>query len=312
MKKLWLHIILAFLLINMNFSSFGQQVSATLNGEKHIIADTFSIDLQVTTSNESIIIWPEIGLNIGDIEVNHEASSDVDSFKTKESLTLNQHLVLTVFDTGFFPIPPFEFIIDQDTLKTTPQLVQITGIALDTTNLDAKPIKGTLDAPLTIMDIIWPYGVIAFGSFMLLAIGIIIFFLTKKKPQPVYIEPKITLPAHVWARKELEKLKQEELWQSGNIKEYYIRISEIFRQYIELRYKKPALESTTIEIMDQLMLIGIEQTLLEKVKSTLTLADYVKFAKAKPLVHEHESCFETVLEFVEATKIEEVKESKDL
>jgi len=39
-------------------------------------------------------------------------------------------------------------------------------------------------------------------------------------------------PAHVIAFRELEKLKNEELWQKGEIKRYYTILTDILRQYL--------------------------------------------------------------------------------
>ena len=50
-------------------------------------------------------------------------------------------------------------------------------------------------------------------------------------------------------RKQLEKLKQAQLWQNGKIKAYYSDLSDILRLYIENRYNSPALEMTTDEIL---------------------------------------------------------------
>ena len=82
------------------------------------------------------------------------------------------------------------------------------------------------------------------------------------------------------------------------------------RQYIELRFKQPALESTTDEIMDRLVLVNQNKEMLEQIRSTLVLSDFVKFAKAKPLAHEHEQSFEVVKNFVDQTKLEVIKESE--
>ncbi len=267
--------------------------------------------LEAIVAPNTNVIWPEIGLNIGDLEVNHEATSDVDSTKTDDEWILHQQLVLTSFDTGYFPIPPFEFIINSDTLATIPQIAKIGGITIDTTTLEVKPIKDTLTAPLKLKDILWPYGAIAL-AFILIVIAIIVLLLKRQKPAGITEQPKIIIPPHEWALKALEDLKSESLIQNGAIKAYYVRISEIFRQYIELRYKQPALESTTDEIVDRLKLLGIENTLIEKTNVTLRTADFVKFAKAKPSGNEHIESFQTVIDFVNATKIVEPKADETL
>ena len=70
------------------------------------------------------------------------------------------------------------------------------------------------------------------------------WFIIKRKKKPVPIDEKYLLAPHVWAFKELEKLEKEKVWQQ-NIKEYYSRLTDVARTYIELRYKVPAMEKTT-------------------------------------------------------------------
>jgi hypothetical protein len=287
-----------------------QQVEAVLDTKNIVIADTFFIDLKAIVAPNSSILWPEIGANLGDLEVNLDATTKVDSLKKDNEWILSQHLVLTSFDTGFFPIPPFLFIINKDTFSTKAQIVQISGVPIDTTDLTIKPIKDVMTAPLTFMDIFWPWGAIALAVIALLA-GLFFYLKTRKKTIPPPTAEIKMLP-HDWAFEALSQLKKETLWQKGEVKEYYTRISDIFRQYIELRYQQPALESTTPEIMSRIKLMGLKFETIDRIQTTLTLADYVKFAKAKPVDQDHENAFEAVLQFVEATKIDPFKAQEEL
>ncbi|MEZ5004526.1 MAG: hypothetical protein R2730_15970 [Chitinophagales bacterium] len=286
-----------------------QQVSATLDTTHHLIGDWMTLELKATVSKSSDVIWPLIDVNIDELEVLQR--SEVDSIFDKTSKTYSQTLTLTVFDSGYYPIPAFDFVIDGDTFSTQPQLVNVSSVTLDTANLEVKPIKPPLKAPLTFMDIFWPYG--AIGLAVLILLAIIAYFVFRKKPEKTEIKaPEIKVPAHEWAFAELNKLKQEALWQKGEIKDYYSRLTDILRQYIELRFNQPAQESTTAEIIQRLKLLQIDQPLLERIQSCLSLSDLVKFAKAKPVQGDHETSYSTVFDFVERTKIEVIKEVKGL
>jgi hypothetical protein len=311
MRKAFAKIILIGCLTVFSLSDIAaQQVEAVLDTKNIVIADTFFIDLKAIVAPNSSILWPEIGANVGDLEVNLEATTKVDSLKKDNEWILSQHLVLTSFDTGFFPIPPFHFIINEDTFSTKAQIVKISGVPIDTADLTIKPIKDLMTAPLTFMDIFWPWGTIVLVVIALLA-GLIFYLKTRKKTIPPPIAEIKMLP-HDWALEALSQLKKESLWQKGEVKEYYTRISDIFRQYIELRYQQPALESTTPEIMSRIKLMGLKFETIDRIQTTLTLADYVKFAKAKPVDQDHENAFEAVLQFVEATKIDLFKAQEEL
>jgi hypothetical protein len=110
-------------------------------------------------------------------------------------------------------------------------------------------------------------------------------------------------PAHEIALEDLLKLREEKLWQQGNIKEYHTRVTDIVRTYIERRFKINALEFTTNELMSSLAMKSLNDDLRSKLNFTLTLADMVKFAKGNPLPDEHEQAMSNSIAFIEATKL---------
>jgi hypothetical protein len=120
------------------------------------------------------------------------------------------------------------------------------------------------------------------------------------------------LPPHVWALKELDKLQNDKLWQTGEVKNYYSRLTDIARTYIELRYKIPAMEKTTDELMTSMHKGILKQSLKKELNEVLALSDFVKFAKAQPDFIENENSLKIVKDFIDKTKlIEEEKLNKE-
>ncbi|MCP4120535.1 MAG: protein BatD [Bacteroidetes bacterium] len=287
----------------VGFGSFAQQATATLDSNQYRIGEWIPLTLEVTAPSGAIVLWPDIKDKIEELEVLKR--SEIDSVSDEANSTFKQTLTLMVFDSGYYPLPAFHFLINGDTISTTPDLLRINSVPLDTADLDIKPIKEPIKAPVTLREIIpWILGGV--GLILLLVLLWLYMKSRKKKPEEIK-KPEIIIPAHEWAQEELEKLRREELWQNEHIKQYYSRLTDIMRQYIELRYKQPAMESTTDEIMDRLSIVSLDATMREQIKSTLVLGDFVKFAKAKPLAHEHETSYSIVADFVESTKIEETK-----
>jgi hypothetical protein len=113
-------------------------------------------------------------------------------------------------------------------------------------------------------------------------------------------------PAHIIAFRELEILKNQELCQKGEIKKYYTRLTEILRQYLENRFRVYSLELTTEETLDALVKTGFKKNgSYNDLKSVLTGADLVKFAKYNPVPSENEAHFQTSWDFVLTTRINE-------
>ena len=112
----------------------------------------------------------------------------------------------------------------------------------------------------------------------------------KKKP---------TIPAIVTARAKLADMKDNELWNSLKVKDYYTDLTDIAREYLEGQFEIDAVEMTTDEIMAEVNALDLQDFVKMKLQDTLITADLVKFAKANPSKDENEQSFKDINLFVE-------------
>jgi hypothetical protein len=136
---------------------------------------------------------------------------------------------------------------------------------------------------------------------VVVAAGLYWFFMRKKKKRGSSGSAccaGLRMP-HEKALDNLKALEEESLWRSGKTKEYYVRVTQILREYIENGLQLPALENTTSEIIRSLRKKFTDEDLLKRLKDDLTTADFVKFAKAKPVEDVHVRILETVRRFIE-------------
>ncbi|MBL7893041.1 MAG: hypothetical protein JNL63_10450, partial [Bacteroidia bacterium] len=96
----------------------------------------------------------------------------------------------------------------------------------------------------------------------------------------------------------------EKLWQEGKVKQYHSRLTDILRLYIEARFKIPALEQTSDEIMSNFRSVLIDEESKKKIKQVFLVADLVKFAKEQPLPSENELSLTNAFDFVNGTSRE--------
>jgi len=89
-------------------------------------------------------------------------------------------------------------------------------------------------------------------------------------------------PAEVIALDDLSKLAASALWSTGRFKDYYFRLTEILRQYVERRYNMPATRLTTSELYRQMRQAELDRPLITLLKDIFDRADLVKFAKIAP------------------------------
>ncbi|MCB0408971.1 MAG: hypothetical protein KDD29_02060 [Flavobacteriales bacterium] len=315
MKKLLYILIALFSILNTNAQTYS--VEATPDTNSILIGEQINIILKANyrvDEGEVNIIFPTLYDTINEF-VEIVSKSVVDTIIPDKNdpyaFVKQQKITITSFDSGYYAIPPFKFIINADTVETEPILIEVQTMEVDTTKA-IFDIKQPISEPFSIVDWLkdnW-WWMIA-----ILVLGIGIFFLIKylknRKPkeEPEVIIPDI--PIHIIALEKLEKVKSDKLWQSGKVKAYHSHISEILREYIENRYQVNALEETTSEIMHGLRLQNISPVLMNKLTQTLTLADLVKFAKEQPLANENEMSINNAIEFVNATKIENIEAAKD-
>ena len=114
--------------------------------------------------------------------------------------------------------------------------------------------------------------------------------------------------------KELDEIKQSKLWQQGKEKEYFTSITDTLRRYLVDRFGINAMEKTSAEILDSVK--GIDEIVpaFEKLEQVLKLADFVKFAKFRPLPDENDLSLVNAYFFVNQTKPVEIpnpEEAKD-
>jgi hypothetical protein len=225
-------------------------------------------------------------------------------------MTITDRYLITAFDTGYYSIPPFYAEVRSgDSLKryysdysflevkrpdVTPQ---------DTTDVifDIVPPR---KAPVTFREIL-PYLVIAVIAAMV--IYLLARFLPRNPLKRFVRPPAPKEPAHIIAMRELARLREEELWQKGEVKEYYSRLSDIIRRYIDNRYGISSPELTTDETIRMLQKAAVTTSdQMTLVKELLSLSDMVKFAKYLPQSDMHEKSYNDAVRFVELTREPEV------
>jgi hypothetical protein len=218
-----------------------------------------------------------------------------------DRLRLQKNLLFIAWDSGMHRLPalPIAYKLGErtDTFFTKDIPMQVDLPQVDTTLADIKPI---IEEPLKLQDFIWYFvGVLA----LLGVIGLVLYLRKRKKmappPPPA---PVVQLLPHELALRQLEQLKQQQMWQEGNVKGYHSALTYIVREYLEGRYGIQALEQTTDEILAQLRQGEFNMSLSQRLGDVLQTADLVKFAKAQPTAEFHERAMEVARAFILETK----------
>jgi hypothetical protein len=290
-------------------------IEARLDTGAMLIGDHVGLKLSFNGPSNAQVIWPSFGDTIlGNILVIGRSKIDTSLSADKKHISLRQEINLTCYDSGFYTIPqiPVKYRLLPDTsVRTTSTgliVLMVHTVKVDTT-IAIKPIKGPLHIPISFREIL-PYLLLALAVIALI-FGLIWFINKRKKHEPlIQLRPKVKLLPHEKALQDLEKLRIKKLWQGGHVKQYYSELTDILRLYIEQGFEIPALESTTVEIMEELNRKGIfPGPVIERIDHILRIADMVKFAKLIPVPGENEQALEGGIDFVRNTIQAAVKKS---
>jgi len=312
MKIFLRHIMLILLISGVAVSGTRAQrikAEASLDSANILIGDQVKMFLRLEKPPGVDAEFPSVGETISEkIEVLSRSAVDTVNLGNENIQTLVQALTITCFDSGHYYIPNFWFRFNVDGLvDSTPSnslMLHVHTIPIDTT-MGPTDIKMPYDAPLTLKEVM-PYilGVILIGA--------ILFFILysikrKKQNKPLFSLPeKPKEPAHVIALRELDRIKEEKLWQKGKIKQFYSEVTDAVRGYIENRFNIPAMEYTTDETISAFKFRRdlLNEKNFNNLDQMLTLADLVKFAKYTPLPDDHNMTLVNAYFFVNETKKE--------
>jgi hypothetical protein len=243
------------------------------------------------------------------IEILKGPSIDTSNLKDGR-IRISEKYLVTSFDSGFYQVPPvYAELRSENGLKrfysdySRLEVIRVKIAPADTT-LKIFDIIKPYKAPLTAGEVLpWVFLFFLIFSGIWYLVSFIKKYRARKSGEVPLPDPD---PAHIIAFRELEQLKEEKLWQKGEIKKYYTRLTEIIRQYLDNRYMISSMELTTVETLAELTRSGFkEDETYRKLRTILTGADLVKFAKYNPEPSENELHFDFAWAFVTATMIKE-------
>jgi len=279
-------------------------VKSQLSSDSMMIGDQLVYNLHVEADDHVDFVLPVLKDTLSrNLEILFALSSD--TLLTEGKRVVDHRYVITGFEPGLQLIPSQEVIYTNgdfsDTARSMPLMISVFEPVVDTTQ-QIKPIKSPINTPLTFKEALPWIGLGLGTALLILALVLLIRRYRIRKGGPDGLPEKPLEPAHVIAFRELDKLKQEKIWEKGQVKHYYTRLTEVTRQYIERQYGIPAMEQTSEEIMNDFRKSNRDDSLLDvMLKELRELADLVKFAKGDPLPVDNQTNLNNAYLFVQKT-----------
>jgi len=308
------------ILLSLPVTAQRASVQATVQPTEILIGEQALINLKVITPKDKTILFPVFEKEIvPGIEV--ITMLPPDTTIENNVMTLNFKYVVTSFDSTLYHIPHMSVFDGTDTIYsnsfglkvTSPQLSDSTLAYLEKINkgeadsidfeqLQLHDIKPLRKAPFVWTDYLWILWIVLGIMLLIALIGLIIWLVLKKKRKGYFFKPPVVLPAHVRAIRELDKLKEEKIWQQGREKEFYSKLTDILRNYLFEREGINAMEMTSGEILNEVRKLLEVDSVYNNLKQILSTADLVKFAKYKPYPDENDLSIVNAYFFVNQTR----------
>ena len=109
----------------------------------------------------------------------------------------------------------------------------------------------------------------------------------------------------------LKTLEKERLPENKRPKEYYVRLTDIFKRYLSRKTNQYQLHLTADELLLELRSLDLPQEKISGYAACLRLANAVKFAKYLPADYDNEKSFEETKNIIEAIQGLERKKAED-
>lgn len=266
-------------------------VKATIDKSKILIGEPIRLTLEADIPEHEPIRFFRVD-SIPHFEfLNKE---NIDTANTGSGTVLSQVIHITSWDSGHWVIPAFT-LRENIVTDTLPVDVGFSPFNPDQPYHDVKEII-EVNPQEEKSKIKWSH--IAVGAAILL---LLIVLLLRKKKKPVV---QVVAPPPDPFKEAIEKLKKLEN-EKPETKQYYSRLVDIFREYIDAKKGIHSLQATSDDLVTKLKSLGLPQQQFDGLAQSLRLSDFVKFAKYVPSVEEDKQTFTTIY-----TSIQQIEQAQ--
>ena len=240
----------------------------------------------------------------GAVEILTELKSDTSNVGSGR-VQIDRTLMLQSFDSGLYILKPILYINGADTIASQRLALKVIPAMIDslTTIHDYADVRDVNRKFIDYLpDFIADYGLWII-AFLALFVGGWYAVRRYLRRSAVDSEPVVcTVPPYEQAIAALNILRTEKLCEQGREKEFYTRLTEILRTYLARRFSIYAMEMTSEQIRQMLARNSETRHSKKYVDQVLEVADFVKFAKMRPLPDDNNRAFSAAMQFVEETK----------
>lgn len=222
--------------------------------------------------------------------------------QTVEWRTFEQVITIAFFKTGDFTVGPLAIeLLSAKTVKENETSGTVTikiRSLLGENDRDIKPLKKLLPMrgdPRHLLKV-------AAGVMMLLLLGIMSWLSLKKMKKKRLVAAALLLPPEIELEMRVRELRQKNLPQLGEFRQFFISLSDMIKHFIERAYEFNAADFTTTETVEQLKNSEKDGEIITHMETIFREADLVKFARQVPEKETVAGIFKKIAALIEKHK----------
>ena len=293
MKKISKKINIFFFFL-LSVLAFAQTLSSNLSKDKIALGEKVTFRVSVNNlKGRDVISMPKNELLPFHFE---ETKDDI----TKTFDNYSRTIEFQIFDEGKYTIPPLEFSINGEVLKTIPYEITV----YNPVNADEQisDIMNNKQVELGWKDYWEMYKWYVLGTFIVIALLFVFLGMFKNGVFGKNNKEKPSIHKTLLDLKNLEKKKYAE---NGNFRMFYVELIDITRDFLTKQYRIPADVLLTDDLIDLMKHTNKISTENEKVIEEIFLrGDLVKFAKTFPTKELMQKDFGEIYDFVERSTVD--------
>lgn len=293
MKKISKKIKIFFFFL-LGVFAFSQTLSSNLSKDKIALGEKVTFRVSVNNlKGRDVISMPKNELLPFHFE---ETKDDI----TKTFDNYSRTIEFQIFDEGKYTIPPLEFSINGEVLKTIPYEITV----YNPVNADEQisDIMNNKQVELGWKDYWEMYKWYVLGAFIVIALLFVFLGMFKNGVFGKNNKEKPSIHKTLLDLKNLEKKKYAE---NGNFRMFYVELIDITRDFLTKQYRIPADVLLTDDLIDLMKHTNKISTENEKVVEEIFLrGDLVKFAKTFPTKELMQKDFGEIYDFVERSTVD--------
>ena len=287
------------------------KVTVAVDKDQITIAEKLTMTIVTEAAAGVDVTMPQFGDKLSEFQIRNYR--DVPAVDNGRQRRWEQTYDLDIFLSGEYTIPPVTVkftdarkTADDPSAKPIESDVSTEAIPIKVASLlegqfdptKFRDIKGPVGLPADPTRVwLWRTAGVLGGAAVLAGLG---FWLVRRRRRPSRLSAQAP---HEWAFDQLRALIDDQWIEQGRVQDFFYRLSEITRVYIELRFGLMAPERTTEEFLAEAqssaLLSPAQKRLLD---DFLHACDLVKFARHEPPAEEIERAFGSARDFIDQTR----------